>query len=431
MSSRRCNAPPNRPVRHRREPEKGVLHRVLRESLETFLAQAEERGSPLPRFVQRELRGYLACGILAHGFARVHCFECGKDELVAFSCKGRGFCPSCGGRRMADTAAHLVERVLPEVPVRQWVLSFPYSIRFSLNPHFHALVLDGVYASETPLSPPHFHPALPLEDEHVEKLTHVLRRRVLRHLERKGLLPRASDEERDAEPAELEDAQPSLFEELCAASITGHGAGRLGAPVDPRSGEKAFLASQLCCAVDGFSHHAKVEVEAHDRERLERLCRYVARPPIATQRLCLDERERVLYGLRRHWKDGTQAVVFEPLTFLARLAALVPPPRAHQMTYHGVLAPAAEWRELIVPNASSAGGAPSAFTSRYTSWAELSKRVFAIDALVCPHCGGKRKLIALIQDALVARKILEPLGLDAQPPRPAPARSPPKLAFAW
>ena len=180
-----------------------------------------------------------------------------------------------------------------------------------------------------------------------------------------------------------------------------------------------------------LSLHAKVEVEAHDRERLERLCRYVARPPIATQRLCLDERERVLYGLRRHWKDGTKAVVFEPLTFLARLAALVPPPRAHQMTYHGVLAPAAEWRELIVPNAPSAGRAPSAFTGRYTSWAELSKRVFAIDALVCPHCGGKRKLIALIQDALVARKILEHPGLDAQPPRLAPARSPPKLAFAW
>ena len=71
-------------------------------------------------------------GVLAYGFARVRCTQCGQDELVAFSCKGRGFCPSCGGRRMADTAAHLVDEVLPEVRVRQWVLSFPYRIRFLL-----------------------------------------------------------------------------------------------------------------------------------------------------------------------------------------------------------------------------------------------------------------------------------------------------------
>ncbi|NOT31848.1 MAG: hypothetical protein HOP15_15490, partial [Planctomycetes bacterium] len=54
-------------------------------------------------------------------------------------------------------------------------------------------------------------------------------------------------------------------------------------------------------------------------------------------------------GLRRHWKDGTSAVAFDPLDFIARLAALVPRPRAHLLTYHGVLAPAAEWRDWIVP----------------------------------------------------------------------------------
>ena len=79
-----------------------------------------------------ELRGFLRCGILAHGFVRVHCDGCGLDRVVAFSCKGRGFCPSCGGRRMADTAAHLVDRVLPEVPVRQWVLSLPFALRYRL-----------------------------------------------------------------------------------------------------------------------------------------------------------------------------------------------------------------------------------------------------------------------------------------------------------
>ena len=118
----------------RRQPEETVLYRILAEHLETFLAriQSDESRGGLPRFVMRELRVFLDCGILAHGFARVHCTECGQDALVAFSCKGRGFCPSCSGRRMAETAAHLVDAVIPDVPVRQWVLSLPYDIRFAL-----------------------------------------------------------------------------------------------------------------------------------------------------------------------------------------------------------------------------------------------------------------------------------------------------------
>jgi hypothetical protein len=182
-----------------RQPQESILYQVLQEELETFLARAHARERPVPRFVERELRAFLRCGIAAFGFLRVHCDECGLDRVVAFSCKGRGFCPSCGGRRMADTAAHLVDRVLPEVPIRQWVLSLPFALRYrlaydarltsavlglfvravfaslrrrarrqwgitrakcgavtfvqrfgdalNLNVHFHSLVLDGVYAA--------------------------------------------------------------------------------------------------------------------------------------------------------------------------------------------------------------------------------------------------------------------------------------------
>jgi len=114
--------------RTRRQPELGALHRILREHLATFLARADG----LPHFVRRELQRFLTCGMLAFGFARVYCAGCKREELVAFSCKGRGFCPSCGGRRMADLAAHLVDEVLPHVPYRQWVLTFPHRIRFLL-----------------------------------------------------------------------------------------------------------------------------------------------------------------------------------------------------------------------------------------------------------------------------------------------------------
>ena len=90
-----------------RRPEETVLYGVVAGHLESFIARAEQRDRTVPRFVERELRAYLDCGILAHGFLRVHCDACGRDRLLPFSCKGRGCCPSCGGRRMADTAALL------------------------------------------------------------------------------------------------------------------------------------------------------------------------------------------------------------------------------------------------------------------------------------------------------------------------------------
>src|SRR5262244_3701828 len=119
----------------RREPERTILYQVVKDHLRTFLAEARERSEHafgLPRFVEAELERYLACGLLCHGFARVRCDDCGHEVLVPLSCKNRGVCPSCTTRRMHDTAAHLVDRVLPRAPYRQWVLSLPRRLRFLL-----------------------------------------------------------------------------------------------------------------------------------------------------------------------------------------------------------------------------------------------------------------------------------------------------------
>ena len=74
-------------------------------------------------------------GHRAHGFLRVRCADCAHEKLVAFSCERRGFCPSCGARRMAQSAAHLVDEVIPRVPVRHWVLSFPIPLRMPFAAH--------------------------------------------------------------------------------------------------------------------------------------------------------------------------------------------------------------------------------------------------------------------------------------------------------
>jgi hypothetical protein len=119
----------------RRTPERTVLHELVAQHAQTMLAElrdADPEGGGLPRYVERELAAYLKCGVLAHGFCRVRCQTCRDEIVVAFSCKSRGICPSCTARRMADTAAHLVTRVLPRAPYRQWVFTVPKLLRLRL-----------------------------------------------------------------------------------------------------------------------------------------------------------------------------------------------------------------------------------------------------------------------------------------------------------
>lgn len=140
------------------------------------------------------------------------------------------------------------------------------------------------------------------------------------------------------------------------------------------------------------------------------------------------------WSLRRPWRDGTRAFVFDPLTFLERLVALVPHPREHQWTYFGVLAPASPLRDAVVPRASAPcqpadDGDPCAPASR-RSWAELLERTFAVDVLRCPKYGGRRHRIATITDPIVVRRLLLHLGLRAEPPELAPARPESQMRFA-
>ena len=113
----------------RRRPEKTPLYKIVAEHLEGWLENRAVAEHPVSAHIERELRSYLTCGILCFGFGRARCTSCGQGFVVAFSCKGRGVCPSCNGRRMAQTAAHLVDRVILPVPVRQWVISVPKRLR--------------------------------------------------------------------------------------------------------------------------------------------------------------------------------------------------------------------------------------------------------------------------------------------------------------
>jgi hypothetical protein len=114
--------------RHR--PEQTLLYQLVERYYPELVALLSEQGKPLPKYVLREFDDYLKCGRLEHGFLRLRCDTCHAERLLGFSCKHRGFCPSCGARRMAESAALLVDHILPQRPMRQWVLSVPFQLRF-------------------------------------------------------------------------------------------------------------------------------------------------------------------------------------------------------------------------------------------------------------------------------------------------------------
>jgi len=178
--------------------------------------------------------------------------------------------------------------------------------------------------------------------------------------------------------------------------------------------------------------------------RFEKLIRYAARPDIASERLSLSLDGHVIYKFKNRWRDGSSAIALEPLAFIERLAALIPRPRHPLLTYHGVLAPAAKLRSLIAPMQleadaacpsvlvpkkpkSTQEGKPRQKHTKYYPWAELIKRVFLHDVLLCPECKGERRIISFIIDPIVIRKILVHLGLPTEAPPRAGPRAPPGM----
>ncbi len=299
--------------------------------------------------------------------------------------------------------------------------------------HWHCLFADGVFV-KGPEAAPSFRYVGEPTDADVMNVAEVVAVRVGRLAGRLGW---------DVDENEPDD----LLGRATAASLQAPLA--FGAsPVPPTEPPRA----PLCAQVDGYSVHANVALAASNRRALERLIRYMARPPIAPDRLLLDEQGRVVYRLRKRRHDGAEVLVLDPLDFLARLAALLPPPKMHGLTYNGIFGPAAKDRAAIVPTpreqppdcprpppkvlpAPGPAEAPTLAAGerqarKRLTWAALLKRTFAdVDVTVCGQCGGAMRLIALIEDRAVAKKILDHLGLRSTAPPLTPPRPPPQAAF--
>jgi hypothetical protein len=447
-----------------------------------------------PPMCKREFYDSLQCGILAHGFLRLGCDTCQKELLLPFSCKRRGFCPSCAGRRMAQTAAHLVECVIPWVPTRQWVVSVPMALRYwmaasqdltaqvhtiirttigqyyvnqavtrgsarqqvqpgsvtfiqrfggalNLNVHFHCVFLEGVYLDRTEAGlKPRFLKGEPPSDADIAAVLQKISRRVIRKLRHLGYLEAGSNDAVATGYDPLRSEAPELARTM-ATSVTqriafGERAGqhvrRIGAGFG-YEGERPERTGPRCASVNGFSLHANTQVPAHRRDQLERLIRYTARGAVALERLAEDAHGDLVYTFPKPWSDGTTGITLSPLELLEKLAALVPLPRVHLVRYAGCLAPHSQLRGAIIPTPRQQGvdGHEATTGTSHWSWARLLGRVFALDMATCPFCRqGALRILAAITQAEVIRKILRHLKRAADPPPIAPARAR-QATFDW
>ena len=348
---------------------------------------------------------------------------------------------------MTQASRDLVQRVLAHVRIRQWVLSLPFALRvrlafdhdttlalwrlaereidrryraiarragiesprggslmvvhragsdLRLNVDFHALFLDGCFDARG-----EFHPAPAPTPADVEALL-------------SRFVARAAELFADHEPPELDEDEQALAHAYLGATCGER----------HRSDEHDFgieLPTRRKARLGEWDLDAEVAVHEHDRDRLEQLCRYLLRPPLALDRLVRLGDQRICIALKRPWADATTHVTMTPDAFIARLASLVPRPRKNQIVYFGVLAANARGRGDIVPRPRDEprGTRPDA------SWAALMKHSFGLDVTKCPRCDGLVSFVAVLHDGEEVRRLLEHLYLWSEPRPLHPARGPP------
>jgi len=509
----------------------------VKEHGEEFLRHARERyDGPLPRYVEDELRSYLRCGDFARGFVHLECTTCKHDVLVAFSCKNRGLCPSCAGRRMAAQAAHLVDAVVPDVPIRQFVLSFPFELSalaatkpevlralsrihaealavhyraagkragytdtkklhagaisfvhrygstLNSHVHFHVAALDGMYAAEGKKLR-FVHVPAPTREELLAIVTRVFRR-VNTWLRKKGYLRDDASDENVA-------SEPTFEEALVLAAMTRGTLVKLAgddseSDADTGGEARASRGNGDAVMVQGFNLHAGVTIRQGDDMGRERLFRYGLRPAFAVARFRFLPDGNLAYRIDKAGRGGqAKHRVMTPVECLARISALIPPPRYPLTRFHGVLAPRHKLRRLVVPQRAAkaqrcdpeaslagpvAGERPDQAISRgetlvpatpvvsayalsdvtegaillgpnvlsvshmerlrggllyaassHIPWATLLARTFNVDVTACARCGGRLRVRAVVTAPDAARRIHDAVARKN-------ARAPPTLA---
>ena len=398
-----------------RRPQASPLYRLVADHFEPLTRVHEERyeptHGPLRPVVSEVVGKFLDCGLLEHGFARVRCRSCRAEFLVAFRCKGRGFCPSCQARRLAEWSLWLDEHLLAAVAHRHVVLTLPKRLRA----HF-------LY-----------------DRRRLGQLSRVASRTLHAYV-------RAALGEPDAVPGVISLAQsfgslahwhPHLHLVVTDGAFRRdgsfvtqfvHDASVLALFVRENWLEEDAAASMLAWPHSGFSAYVGPAIAAEDRAAVLRVARYGARAPVAESRLRYDA-ERAEVELASDAVDGPYAGVHRmaAVAFLARLVDHIPAKGEVRVRYYGAYVSRRRswWRRrgVVLVGHEPAREAEQeaepwpALKARRRRWAELLRLVFQVDVTVCPRCSGEMRILAFVTEPAAVTRILAHLtrrGIDAR-----------------
>jgi hypothetical protein len=391
---------------------------VLFHYFDRFLAEYESRFEKpygfLRPIIKEVVERYLDCGNPRCGFARIRCPDCHTEHLLMFSCRTRGFCPSCHAKRLEEWGEWVRETLLLDVPHRQVVFTIPrmlriffkynrrllgdlcrsalrsltcyfetvaqselmpgviaaiqtFGTRINVHPHLHFLVAEGgVDKADV------FHKISRIDDS---RLAALFAREVLRFLVHKELL------------------SPEWAQRLLAWRHTG------------------------------FNVHSRVR--AKTKKEAERVGKYMIRRLLSMKRLSLDEREgKVGY---QYGKGAEEVERLDYLEFIARVTSHIPDKGQVTVRYYGLYANVHRGKVKKASQVPVALGMIDEELRPTPSkgWAEMIRKVYKIDPMICPRCGGQMKVIAFLTDYAVVDRIINHLKLTFVAERPPP----PQVAY--
>ena len=400
-------------IYRQRHPEHTVFYRVFFYYFERFLREYEDRFEKEYGYfrpvIQDVVEKYLDCGNPMCGFARIRCPDCGEERLLCFSCKTRGFCPSCHAKRREEWSEWMREELLLDVPHRQVVFTLPkmlrlfflykraflsslslaavqallkyfravtdldvmpgvvaviqtFGNRLNFHPHIHVLVTEGGTALNGT-----FHHVSRFQDERIQAF---FTQEVFSLLLRKKLIG------------------PALVEKILSWRHTG------------------------------FNVHSQVRTQT--RKEAERVGKYMIRPLLSLKRLFFDERERkVRYQYSR---QGSQEESMDYLEFIARVTSHIPDKGQVMVRYYGLYSNAHRGKRRKAQHAVN----PFLIIEQEESfvpskgWAEMIRKVYEVDPLLCPSCGGQTRIISFIEEPKVIDRIIRHLELTFDAERPPP-----------
>jgi hypothetical protein len=403
-----------KPRRARESPLFRLVEQHLEELLRAWPVRFARQHGPLRPVVERVLRGFMRCGLVEHGFARLWCPACRTSVLCPFSCRGRSFCPSCEKKRQLLWAEWLQKEVLAPVPHRHVVLTMPRLLRGIFRKRRELLLDLSQCAAES------------LAEYVRERLGQDCRAGIVVSIATAGdlvqwhphghLLTTDGGFSNDGafHPLESWDAEDvmRLFRERLLARL-----------VERHAISEELARKLVAWTHPGFSSHIAKAIPFGDGKAIEDLACYLVRAPFSLHKLVyLDGHKAVLYRARMNPSLGRNFQAMDPLEWLARLADHIPDPGRHRTHFYAHYANRARGQRPGEGDSVHAGEVePPPRRPCSSTWARLIAKVFQADPLVCRRCGGPLKVVAYITDSAAIRQILQ--HLDISPPeKPPPVR---------